>query len=121
MLYGIMADIVVLVHLAFVIFAVLGGILIAWRRWIMWLHIPAFLWAFWIELTGGICPLTPLENWFRISAGQGGYQGDFFAAYLLPLLYPAGLTRKIQTLLAFLVIVINVSAYGVIFYRGYRK
>ena len=82
--YGIIADIVVLIHLTFVIFAVLGGILFAWRRRIIWLHLPAFLWAFWIEITAGICPLTHLENWLRIKAGQGGYEGDFAAAYLLP-------------------------------------
>ncbi len=71
--YGIFADIVVLIHLAFVIFAVLGAFLIIWRPWILWLHLPAIFWAIWIEMTGGICPLTPLENWLRIRAGQGGY------------------------------------------------
>ncbi len=119
--YGIIADIVVLIHLVFVIFAVLGAVLIIWRRWIIWLHLPAFLWAVWIEFTGGICPLTPLENWFRIKAGQGGYEGDFVATYLLPVLYPAGLTRNVQLLLALMVIVINVATYGSIFYKRNRK
>ncbi|MCP4628474.1 MAG: DUF2784 domain-containing protein [bacterium] len=119
--YGIIADIVVLIHLAFVIFTVLGGILFVWRRWIIRLHIPAFLWAVWIELAGGICPLTPLENWFRRKAGQGGYEGDFVAAYLMPVLYPAGLTRNRQFILAMLVIVINIAIYGTIFYRRSRK
>ena len=64
--YAIIADIVVLIHLTFVIFVALGGVLFIWRRWIIWLHFPAFLWAVWIEFTGGICPLTPLENWLRI-------------------------------------------------------
>ena len=93
MVYQILAELVVVIHLVFVIFAVLGAVLIIWRRWFIWLHIPAFLWAVWIEITGGICPLTPLENWLRIKAGQGGYTGDFVATYLLPVLYPAGLTE----------------------------
>ena len=121
MFYGIIADIVVLIHLAFVIFAALGGLLFIWRRWFVWLHLPAFFWAVWIEFTGGICPLTHLENWLRIAAGQGGYEGDFVAAYLLPLLYPAGLTRNIQIILAILVIVINIAIYGLIFYKRSRK
>ena len=119
--YGIFADIVVLMHLTFVIFAFLGAGLLIWRRWIIWLHLPAFLWAIWIEFTGGICPLTPLENWLRIKAGQGGYEGDFVAAYLLPILYPAGLTRNVQLILALMVIVINVALYGAIVYqRGWK-
>jgi hypothetical protein len=119
--YGIFADIVVLIHLTFVIFAVLGAGLIIWRRWIIWLHIPAFLWAIWIECTGGICPLTPLENWLRIKGGQGAYEGDFVATYLLPVLYPAGLTRNAQIILAMMAIVINVAIYGSIFYKRSRK
>jgi len=121
MLYGILADIVVLIHLGFVFFAVLGGVLLAWRRWIVWLHLPAFLWAIWIEISGGICPLTPLENWLRIKAGQAGYEGDFVATYLLPLLYPAGLTRKLQFIFAIMVIGINVILYGCIAYKGKWK
>jgi hypothetical protein len=119
--YGIFSDIVVLIHLTFVIFAVLGAGLIIWRRWIIWLHIPAFWWAIWIECTGGICPLTPLENWLRIKGGQGAYEGDFVATYLLPVLYPAGLTRNAQIILAMMAIVINVSIYGTIFYKRSRK
>ena len=119
--YGIFADIVLWIHLTFVIFAALGGILFIWWRWIIWLHSPAFLRAVWIEFTGGICPLTPLENWLRIKAGQGGYEGDFVATYLLPVLYPAGLTRNEQILLAMTVIVINVGIYGSIFYKRNRK
>ena len=122
MFYHILANLVVVIHLVFVIFAVLGAVLIIWRRWIVWLHIPAFLWSVWIEFTGGICPLTPLENWFRIKAGQGGYEGDFVATYLLPVLYPAGLTRNVQFILALMVIVINVALYGSIVYkRGWKK
>ncbi len=121
MVYQIFADLVVVIHLAFVIFVVLGAVLTLWRRWIIWLHFPAFLWAVWIEFTGGICPLTPLENWLRIKGGQGGYAGDFVATYLLPVLYPAGLTRNVQLLLAMMVIVINVAIYGSIFYKRSRE
>jgi hypothetical protein len=121
MVYQIFADLVVVIHLGFVLFAVLGAVLIIWRRWFIWLHLPAFLWAVWIEMIGGICPLTPLENWLRIKAGQGGYEGDFVATYLLPVLYPAGLTRNVQLLLALMVIVINVALYGAIVYlRGWK-
>ncbi len=119
--YGIFADIVVLIHLAFVIFAVLGAVLIFWRRWVMWLHFPAVGWAIWIEISGGICPLTPLENRFRIKAGQGAYAGDFLSAYLMPILYPAGLTRTIQYMLAILVIVVNIAIYGFIIHKRKLK
>ena len=121
MVYQTLANVVVVIHLSFVIFVVLGAVLTLWRRWVVWLHFPAFLWAVWIEFTGGICPLTPLENWLRIKAGQGGYEGDFVATYLLPVLYPAGLTRNEQLLLAMTVIVINVAIYGSIFYKRNRK
>ena len=119
--YGIIADIVVWVHLAFVIFAVMGAILILWRRWMIWLHIPAVLWAIWIEFSGGMCPLTPLENWLRIKGGQGAYEGDFVASYLLPILYPAGLTRNVQFILALMVIGINIVIYGFVAYKGSWK
>jgi hypothetical protein len=119
--YHILANLVVVIHLAFVIFAVLGALLVIWRRWTIWLHLPAFLWAVWIECSGGICPLTPLESWLRIEAGQGGYEGDFIATYLLPVLYPAGLTRHVQFILAMMVVVINVAIYGSILYKRNRK
>ena len=121
MIYGILADIVVWCHLAFVLFAVLGAILVVWRRWVVWLHLPAVFWAIWIELSGGICPLTPLEIWLRQRAGQGGYQGDFVEHYLLPLLYPVDLTRNIQLLFGFLVFSINFALYGYIVYHIRRK
>jgi hypothetical protein len=121
MLYGIAADIVVWIHLGFVLFSVLGAILvIRWRR-VLWLHLPAVFWAIWMELTGGICPLTPLENWLRNRAGQGGYQGDFVEHYLMPVLYPIGLTRSLQIVLGLLVIMINASLYGYIFWQFRRR
>ncbi len=90
------ADAVVLVHLAFVVFVVVGGFLaIRWPR-IAWLHVPAALWGAWAELTATICPLTPLENALRRRAGETGYEGGFIEHYLIPLLYPAGLTPGIS-------------------------
>jgi hypothetical protein len=118
--YGILADIVVWIHLAFVLFAVLGAILVIWWRWIFWLHLPAIFWAVWMEFSGKICPLTPLENWLRIRAGQGGYRGDFVEHYLMPVLYPVGLTRNIQILLGLLVIIINAALYGYIIFQSRR-
>jgi hypothetical protein len=120
MSYGILADIVVLVHLGFVLFAVLGAVLIIWWRWILWLHLPAVFWAIWIEATGGICPLTPLENWLQIRAGQGAYRGNFVDHYLIPVLYPAGLTRHIQFMMGLFVIIINLALYIYIFFQTRR-
>ena len=120
-LFGILADIVVWFHLAFVLFAVLGAFLVLLRRWMIWLHLPAVFWAVWIELSGGTCPLTPLEIWLRKRAGQEGYRGDFVEHYLMPLLYPVDLTRNIQILFGFLVILINFALYGNILYQIRRK
>ena len=111
MLYSLLADLVVAVHLAFVGFVVLGGLAVwRWPR-LVWLHLPAVVWGVGIELSGAICPLTPWENWLRHQAGDGGYQGDFVERYLLPLLYPVGLTRTDQVVLGCLVVVVNVAAY----------
>jgi hypothetical protein len=119
--YSILADIVVLIHLGFVVFAVLGAVLILWRRWVVWLHLPAAGWAIWIELSGGICPLTPLENWLRIKAEQGAYEADFVSTYLLPMLYPPGLTPRVRYILAMLVIVINVAGYVILLYKHNQR
>lgn len=121
MLYGILADIVVLIHLLFVFFVLLGAGLILWRPRVVWLHLPAVSWAIWIELTGGICPLTPLENWLWHRAGQGGYRGDFVEHYVMFLLYPDGLTRNIQILLALVVSFINLGFYGYLVFKIRRR
>jgi hypothetical protein len=111
MWYLLLADLVLLVHIAFVGFVLFGGMLaLKWRRMI-WLHIPAAAWGAIVEFAGWICPLTPLENWLREKAGQTGYHGDFFAYYLLPILYPDALTREVQTILGFLVVLLNVAIY----------
>jgi len=117
MLYGILADIVVWVHLGFVLFSVLGALLVVWWHRVVWLHLPAVFWAVWIEMTGKTCPLTPLENWLRNQAGQGGYRGDFVENYLMSVLYPVGLTRNWQIMLALFVIIINSALYGYILFR----
>jgi hypothetical protein len=112
-----MANLVVLVHFAFVLFVVFGGLLVLrWPR-VMYLHLPAAAWGAFIELVGGICPLTPLENSLRRSAGLAGYEGGFVEHYILPVLYPAGLTRGVQLVLGMLVIGTNVAIYGWILAR----
>ncbi len=99
MAFALLADLVVALHLAFVAFAIGGGLLV-WRYpRLAWLHLPAVLWAVGIELHGGVCPLTPLENRLRVMAGGAGYEGGFIEHYLLPVLYPAGLTRDTQIVL----------------------
>lgn len=105
------ADALVLLHLLFILFVVLGGLLVAWRGWIAWVHLPAAAWGAWAEFSGVICPVTPLENHYRRVAGQTGYPGGFVEHYLIPLVYPDGLTPEIQRWLGALVIAINVAIY----------
>ena len=121
MLYRLLADIVVILHLAFIVFAVSGGILIVWWRRVAWIHIPAVLWSAWIELSGGICPLTYLENWLLGKAGLGGYHGDFIADYILPVVYPTNLTRNIQIAMAAIIITVNLLIYGFILMKKRTK
>lgn len=118
--WALAADAVLLAHGLFIAFAVAGGLLVAWRRRLAWLHLPAAAWAAWIEFSGGICPLTPLENRFRALAGERGYPGDFVGHYLLPLVYPSGLTPAVQWALGALVIAINVAVYAWVLRRARR-
>lgn len=120
MLYQALAEFVVIAHMAFVAFATLGGFLVIKWKTIVWIHIPAVLWAAFIEFYGWVCPLTPLENWLRLRAGEMGYQSDFIARYLLSVLYPSGLTREFQFVLAIFVIVVNVAIYGCVLKRARR-
>ena len=111
MFYLVMANFVVAFHLAFVLFVVFGGVLlIRWKR-IVWIHAPSVFWGIGIELTGYICPLTPIENLFRELGGELGYCGDFLEEYILPILYPIGLTRGDQLVLGMFVFVLNVVFY----------
>lgn len=118
--YYFLADLIVVIHAAFVAFAVLGGFLVLRWRWIAWLHVPAFVWATLIEFVGWICPLTPLENALRERAGIAAYTGGFVQHYLLRALYPSGLTRGIQLVLGFGVLAINVWVYWAIAARRRR-
>lgn len=105
------ADLVVLVHLVFVVFVVLGGFLVArWPR-LAWVHVPAASWGVLIELRGWICPLTPLENYLRRLGGSSAYEGEFIQHYILPLLYPANLTPQVQIWLGSFALIVNVALY----------
>ena len=121
MLTRILADIVVVFHFAFVLFVVLGGILSLWWRKIIWVHIPLALWGALVEFTGWICPLTPLERWLRLQGGGTAYRGEFIEHYILPILYPSGLTREIQLILGAFVVVMNLLIYGYVFLRSKRE
>jgi hypothetical protein len=120
MIYRLLADLVVLIHLSFVIFVVLGGLLALKWRWVAWLHLPAAIWGALIEFGGWICPLTPLENWLRNQGGEEGYAGGFIQHYMVPVLYPDGLTREIQIVLGLAVVILNLIVYALIL-RQSRK
>jgi hypothetical protein len=106
------ADAVLLVHLGFIVFAVAGGLLAFRWRWVAFVHVPAALWAIVVESTGRLCPLTAIENHFRVSAGTSGYADSFVEHYLLHVIYPAGLTSGVQVALAMFVLVVNGAVYG---------
>ncbi len=117
MLLKLAADGVVLLHFAFVIFVVFGGLAV-WRRpRLMWLHMPAAAWGVFIELSGGVCPLTPLENRLRIACGEIGYSGGFVEEYLIPVVYPDDLTRWVQISLGVGVVAVNLVVYGLLIVR----
>lgn len=121
MLHEIAADLIVLLHFAFILFVVLGGFFaLKWRR-LAWLHVPAAAWGALIELTGWICPLTPLENLLRQAGGAQGYASGFIEHYILPLIYPDELTREIQLALGLGVLVLNGLVYAVWYARGKKK
>ena len=120
--YHRLADFLVLLHFTFVLFVLFGGLLILIWRWMIWLHLPAAGWGALIEFTGWICPLTPLEHWLREAGGGPGYQSGFIEYYILPLLYPAGLTGRTQVVLGLLVLVLNCGVYLLVFRRqGNRR
>ena len=121
MLYRLLADLVLIVHLLFIAFVVAGGF--AAVRWpkLAWAHVPCFVWGALIEFAGWICPLTPLENDLRIASGQAGYAGGFIERYLLPVIYPGALTREIQIWLGVSVLALNVLAYACLVRRLRRR
>ena len=119
-MYALLADAVLLVHFAFVLFVALGALLVLkWPR-AAWAHVPAAVWGIAIEFAGWICPLTPLENQLRDLAGQSTYEEDFIARYLMPLIYPEGLTRAAQIALGLAALVFNATLY-VILWRRLRR
>jgi hypothetical protein len=111
------ADAVLIVHLLFIVFVLAGGFLVlCWPR-VALLHLPAAIWGVLVEWMGWRCPLTPLEQSLRMAAGQEGYEGGFIEHYLWPLIYPEGLTRELQLIFGLLVLLINVTIYGVVLAR----
>jgi hypothetical protein len=115
--YRLLADATVAFHFAFILFVVLGGLLVLRKPLVAWLHLPSVVWVVWLELTGTICPLTPLENALRTRAGEAGYAGGFIDHYLMPVIYPAGLTPQIQWGLAIAVLLVNAIVYT----RAWRR
>ncbi len=123
MFHRALADVVVVTHLVFIVFVVLGGLLALRWRLAPLLHLPAALWGVYIELSGGLCPLTPLENELRQAAGSAGYSGGFVEHYVVPIVYPAALSEQLQVVLASVVILANVLVYSFVLWcrlRGTR-
>jgi hypothetical protein len=115
--YRLLADFVLVLHAGFVAFVMLGALLVLrWPR-LAWVHVPVALWGAGIEFLGGICPLTPLENHWRRLAGELGYQGGFVEHYVVSVLYPDGLTRRVQLMLGALVLLVNGAVYAWVLWR----
>jgi hypothetical protein len=117
MWYARFAELVVLLHVTFILFVVFGGLLVLWWPKMPWLHLPAVAWGLLVEFTGSVCPLTPLENWLREQSGQTGYHSDFIAFYVLPILYPDDLTRGVQIGLGIAALSVNLALYGWLWHR----
>ena len=115
------ADAVMAFHFLFIAFALCGSLLVLWKRWMIWLHLPALAWGAWIEASGNICPLTPLENHYRALAGQTTYGEGFITHYLAPIIYPDGLTRGTQFLILGILVAVNVIGYGLVIARWHRR
>ncbi len=121
MFLSLAADGVLLLHLAFILFVAAGALLVFRWQWLAWLHVPAAAWGVFIELSGGLCPLTTVENRLRRAAGDNAYTADFIDHYVTLLIYPPGLTRPVQVGLAVAVLLINASLYGVLLWRHRRR
>ncbi len=114
MLYQTLANLVLAAHAAFIAFALLGGLLVLRWRWVRWLHLPCMAWGATVVAAGWTCPLTPLENSLRAAGGAAGYSGGFIEHYLLAVIYPDGLTREVQMLLAAALVVSNMVVYAIV-------
>ncbi|RZJ25588.1 MAG: DUF2784 domain-containing protein [Haliea sp.] len=121
MLPRLAADLTLVVHLAFIAFALLGAFLALRWRWVPLLQLPAAAWAIYVEASGRLCPLTHVENHYRQLAGQGGYAESFVERYLLHIIYPTALTREVQFMLAGVVILVNLTIYSFIALRSRRR
>jgi hypothetical protein len=115
--YKFLADLVVVLHSFFVLFVLLGGFLVLWKPSVAWYHLPAVFWAAWLEFSGWICPLTPLENLLRGKGGITGYDAGFVEHYIVPILYPASLTRQMQFTLGMIVLSLNIGVYFIVWMR----
>lgn len=120
MAYRLLADLVVVLHLLFILFALLGGMLVLWRVYMLAVHIPAAIWVALVSFNGWICPLTQLENRLRLAAGIEGYPGGFVEHYVIPVIYPAELSFNVQIMLGFAAIGINIAVYLAV-YLGYKR
>jgi len=121
MLHRAVADLVLVSHLAFIVFVVAGGLLALRWRWTPLVHVPGVLWGVYIELSGGSCPLTPLENALRRAAGSSDYSGSFIEHYLVPIVYPAALSQPLQLVLAGLLVLANLLVYSLVLWRRFRS
>ena len=121
MLYRGLADLVLVSHLMFIVFVVAGGLLALRWWWLPLVHLPAAFWGVYIELSGGICPLTPLENALRRAAGASGYSGSFVEHYVVPVVYPAALSPSLQLVLAGLVVLANMLTYSFVLWLKFRR
>ncbi len=120
MIFRALADLVLALHLAFIVFVLLGGLLALRWRWAPLVHLPAALWGVLVQLSGRLCPLTPLENALRGAAGEAGYTGGFIEHYVVPTIYPVALSPRVGLLLASLVVLANALAYSIVWWR-YRS
>lgn len=117
----ILASVILLLHFAFVLFAIFGAFAVLYRRWVAWIHLPAVAWSSVVNLAGWVCPLTPLENRFRMAAGQAGYTEGFIEHYIASLVYPAGMTRTVALTAGITVVVWNAAVYAWVITRRRRR
>jgi hypothetical protein len=117
MFYRALADFVVLTHLAFIVFALLGGLLALRWHWMPWVHLPAVIWGAAVAIFGWFCPLTPLENSLRRAGGASEYSVGFIEHYIVPIIYPAELTRELQILLGAIMLLVNLAIYWIVWRR----
>ena len=121
MLASVSADLLVVLHFAFIVFVVLGGLLVLKWRNVAILHIPCVIWGALIEFSGWICPLTPVERYLREVSGGEAYSGGFIDHYIMPLVYPTGLTREMQISLGIIILISNLGIYGLVIFRRTKR